>query len=352
MKGIKRTAVAGLLAASVFMLGCSGPGNSGGGGSGKRITGGGSSFVAPMMKKWAGAYRTAQGVEVDYTSSGSGNGVSQMIEKKNDFGCTDAPMNAEQMEKAQKAGGDVIHVPLVMGGVVPFYNLPDVKKPLKFTGPLLADIYLGKVKKWNEDAIKSLNQDVELPDLAITVAHRSDASGTSFIFTDFLSKVSPEWKEKVGASTEPKWPVGPGAQKSDGVAGIVADTKGAIGYVELIYALGKKGMAIGLVQNRAGKFVEATLESVTAAAAGLKDVPDDLRFSLTDADGDTAYPIAGTTWMVLYTKQPSDKADKLKAFATWLVHDGQDMNKDLHYARIPPSIVEKAEKLIAKIKAQ
>jgi phosphate transport system substrate-binding protein len=349
MKGTKALALIGLLAGCATMLGC-------GGGNGpnapKRITGGGSSFVAPMMKKWAGAYRTSHGVEVDYTSSGSGNGVSQMIEKKNDFGGTDAPMNDEQLDKAKKAGGEVIHVPVVMGGVVPFYNLPDVKKPLKFTGPLLADIYLGKIKKWNEEAIKSLNQDVDLPDMAITVAHRSDASGTSYIFTDFLSKVSPEWKEKVGASTEPKWPVGPGAQKSDGVAGIVADTKGAIGYVELIYALGKKGMAIGLVQNKAGEFVEATLESVSAAAAGLKDVPDDLRFSLTNADGKEAYPIAGTTWLVLYIKQPADKAEKLKAFVTWLTHEGQEMNKELHYARIPASIVERSDKLIGKISPQ
>jgi phosphate transport system substrate-binding protein len=305
-----------------------------------------------MMKKWAGAYNNAKKVEVDYTSSGSGSGVSQMIEGKADFGCTDAPMNEEQLKKAKDKDGDVIHVPIVMGGVVPFYNLPELKQPLKFTGPLLADIYLGKIKKWNDDAIKALNQGVELPDLAITVARRSDASGTSYIFTDYLSKVSPEWKEKVGAGTDPKWPVGVGAPKSDGVAGLVAGTKGSIGYVELIYALGKKDMAIGLVQNKAGEFVPATLESVTAAAAGVKDVPDDLRFSLTNADGKDAYPIAGTTWLVLYVKQPADKVEKLKGFVTWLVHDGQDMNKELHYARIPPSIVEKTDKLIAGIGAK
>src|SRR5262249_26998272 len=180
----------------------------GGGDSGKvdRLSGAGSSFVEPMMKKWAGEYNKAKSVEIDYTSSGSGNGVTQMIEKRNDFGCTDAPMNDEQLDKARKAGGDVVHVPLVMGGVVPIYNLTGVDKPLRFTGPVLADIFLGKIKKWNDPAIAKINEGVALPDLAISVAHRSDASGTSYIWTDYLSKVSTEWKEKVGNSTEPKWP--------------------------------------------------------------------------------------------------------------------------------------------------
>jgi phosphate ABC transporter phosphate-binding protein len=348
---MKRSLMAAISAAVVgsFLIGCSG---NTGGGSSKRLTGGGSSFVAPMMKKWAGAYQQAHKVEIDYTSSGSGNGVSQMIEGNNDFGCTDAPMNDEQLKKAAGKNGDVIHVPIVMGGVVPFYNLPDVKKPLRFTGPVLADIYLGKIKKWNDDALKSLNQGIELPDTPITVARRSDASGTSFIFTDYLSKVSPEWKEKVGASTEPKWPVGVGAAKSDGVAGLVSGTPGTIGYVELIYALDKKNLSVGVVQNKAGEFVTASLESVTAAAAGLKDVPDDLRFSLTDADGKEAYPIAGTTWMVLYVKQPADKAEKLKAMATWMTHDGQEMNKELHYARIPAALADKVDKVVAKISAK
>lgn len=341
------------LASAVFaagILGC-GPGGNGGGGS-KRITGGGSSFVAPMMKKWAGAYQQARKVEIDYTSSGSGNGVSQMIEGNNDFGGTDAPMNEQQLKKASEKGGEVIHVPVVMGGVVPFYNLPEIKKPLRFTGPVLADIYLGKIKKWNDEQLKTLNPGVDLPDLNITVARRADASGTSYIFTDYLSKVSPEWKDRIGASTEPKWPVGAGAAKNDGVAGLVSGTPGSIGYVELIYALDKKNMSIGLVQNKAGEFVEASLESVTAAAAGLKDVPEDLRFSLTNADGKDAYPIAGTTWIVLYTKQPADKAEKLKTFCTWLVHEGQDLNKELHYARIPGSLIEKVDKQIAKITAK
>src|SRR5262245_49972643 len=212
----------------VALVGGCGGGGGGGGGNVDRITGGGSSFVAPMMKKWAGEYAKATGVEIDYTSSGSGNGVSQMTEKRKDFGCTDAPMNDEQLDKASKEGGDVVHIPLVMGGVVPIYNLPEIDKQLKFTGPVLADIFLGKIKKWNDPALTKLNEGVNLPDLAINVNHRADASGTSYIFTDYLSKVSPEWREKVGTSTEPKWPVGAGGVKNPAVAQLVSSTEGGI----------------------------------------------------------------------------------------------------------------------------
>jgi phosphate transport system substrate-binding protein len=327
-----------------------------GGGSGKgslmadRLSGGGSSFVAPMMKKWASEYKKAKDIEIDYASSGSGNGVTQMIEKRNDFGCTDAPMNDEQLDKARKAGGDVVHVPLVMGGVVPIYNLPEVEKQLKFTGPVLADIFLGKIKKWNDPALVKLNEGVTLPSTPISVNHRADASGTSYIFTDYLSKVSPEWKEKVGKSTEPKWPVGAGGVKNPAVAQLVSSTEGGIGYVELIYALEDPSkLKIGAVQNNAGEFVTASLETVTAAAAGLKDVPDDLRFSMTDADGKESYPISGTVWMVLYTKQP-EKATTLKDMIHWLTHEGQEFAKGLHYARLPQGMVDQIDKKLALIK--
>jgi phosphate transport system substrate-binding protein len=343
-------------------IGCGNGGGGGGastpnkGGPGaKRLTGGGSSFVAPMMKKWAAVYPQNHGVEIDYTSSGSGNGVSQMVDQKNDFGCTDAPMNEEQMKQAAAKGGDVIHVPVVLGAVVPFYNLTGVDKPLKFTGPILADIYLGNIKKWNEKPLADLNPDVKLPDLPITVARRADASGTSFIFTDYLSRVSPAWKEKIGASTQPKWPVGAGAVKSDGVAGLVSGTPGAIGYVELDYALNKKGLSIGMVQNAEEQFIEATPESVTVAAAGLKDsdISDDLRqLPLNNVKAKGAYPICGTTWMVLYVKQPADKVEPLKTFAKWVTHEGQDMTKDLHYARVPKSIVDRAAKKIDTVTAK
>jgi phosphate transport system substrate-binding protein len=338
--------IAGSLAGifGLVLLGCGGDG-----GKVDRLSGAGSSFVEPMMKKWAGEYAKAKGVEIDYTSSGSGNGVTQMIEKRNDFGCTDAPMNDEQLDKARKEGGDVVHVPLVMGGVVPIYNLPDVEKPLKFTGPVLADIFLGKIKKWNDPALAQINEGVALPDMAISVAHRSDASGTSYIFTDYLSKVSPEWKKQVGFSTEPKWPVGAGAPKNPGVAQLVSSTKGALGYVELIYAEQNPNLKFGAVQNQAGEFVLASLESVTAAAAGLKDVPPDLRFSMTDADGKESYPISGTVWMVLYTKQPG-KASALKDLIHWLTHEGQEHAKGLHYARLPQGMVEQVDKKLELIK--
>jgi phosphate transport system substrate-binding protein len=317
-----------------------------------RINGSGSSFVAPMMKKWAGAYNKAKGVEVDYNSTGSGTGVTQMTERQTDFGCTDAPMNDEQLQKAKANGGDVIHVPLVMGGVVPAYNLPDIEKPLNFTGPILADIFLGKIKKWNDPALVKINEGVKLPDLDIVVASRSDASGTSYIFTDYLSKVSPAWNEKVGKSTQPKWPTGLSAPKNDGVAGLVSGTKGAIGYVELIYALDKKSLQYGAVQNTAGQFLRASLESVTAAAANAKDIPEDLRFSLTNAEGKDSYPISGTVWMVTYVKHPKDKAIALTEFLTWVLHDGQDLTQELHYARLPKELVDRAEKKVALIKGE
>jgi phosphate transport system substrate-binding protein len=329
--------------------GCGGVNVTSGGNKVDRITGGGSSFVAPMMKKWAAEYNKAHGVEIDYTSSGSGNGVSQMIDQKNDFGCTDAPMNQEQLEKAARAGGEVVHIPLVMGGVVPVYHLPDVNKQLKFTGPVLADIFLGKIKRWNDPALVSINEAVALPDLPIAVAHRSDASGTSYAFTDYLSKVSTEWKDKVGKSTEPKWPVGDGAPKNPGVAQLVSGTVGSIGYVELIYAEENPALKLGAVQNMAGQFVTASLESVTAAAASLKDVPPDLRFSIADADGKDSYPISTAVWMVLYTKQP-EKASALKDMIHWLTHEGQEYAKGLHYAQLPQSMVDQIDKKVELMK--
>jgi phosphate transport system substrate-binding protein len=341
MRNIIALGALGLL--SIALLGCGGKGGS------ERITGGGSSFIAPMMKKWSAEYAKAKSVEIDYTSSGSGNGVTQMIEKRIDFGCTDAPMNSEQLDKARQSGGDVVHIPLAMGGIVAIYNLPDLDKPLRFTGEVLAQIFLGKITKWNDPALAKLNEGVKLPDLSITVAHRADASGTSYIFTDYLSKVSPEWKAKVGTSTEPKWPVGSGGVKNPAVAQIVSDTKGAIGYVELIYALEDEKLKRGLVQNKAGEFVEASLESVTAAAANLKDVPDDLRFSMTDADGKESYPISGTVWMVLYTKQPT-KSKEFKDMIHWLTHEGQELTKTLHYARLPQEMVDRIDKKLELIK--
>jgi phosphate transport system substrate-binding protein len=347
MRRILLVAPLGLVLGTLGCSGCSSPANK----DADRLNGGGSSFVAPMMKKWASEYHKAHGVEIDYTSSGSGDGVTKMVDKKNDFGCTDAPMNQEQLKQAADQGGDVVHIPLVIGGVVPIYNLPGVDKPLKFTGPVLAKIFLGEIKNWKNDDLAELNKGVDLPNLPITVAHRSDASGTSYLFTDYLSKVSPEWKEKVGASTEPRWPVGAGAPKNPGVAGLVKDTKGAIGYVELLYAL-EQGLKYGYVQNKKGKFVQASPETVTAAASGLKDIPDNLVIDLNNADGEETYPISGTVYMVLYVKQPKEKVKPLKDFIHWVTHEGQDMAKELHYARLPQALVERIDKKIEVIKGE
>lgn len=315
-----------------------------------RLTGGGSTFVNPIMTKWAGVYTKDRGVRIDYTASGSGNGIQQMIDKKNDLGCTDAPMTDAQLEKAQKAGGEVLHIPLVMGGVVPAYNLADIKEPLRFNGPVLADIFLGKIKKWNDEALKKLNPGVTLPDKDIAVVHRSDGSGTTYIWSDYLSKVSATWKDQVGKGTDLKWPTGEGFPKNDGVAGHVTRTPGAIGYVELIYAL-RNNIQYGAVQNGAGNFVRASLASVTAAGEGaLTKIPDDLRYSLTNAPGKDAYPICGTTWAVLYVKQPPGKGQGLAAFLRWATHEGQEYTAELQYASLPQGLVERIDQKLSLLK--
>jgi phosphate transport system substrate-binding protein len=343
-------AVAG---AALSLPGC---GNKGAGGSGSapggvdKLSGGGSTFINPIMTKWAGAYASEKNVHVDYTASGSGNGIQQMIDKKNDFGCTDAPMNDAQLEKAKKAGGEVIHVPLVMGGVVPAYNLAEVKEPLRFTGAVLADIFLGKITKWNDPSLAKINPGVTLPAKEIAVVHRSDGSGTTYIWSDYLAKVSTEWKKKPGVGTDLQWPAGEGFPKNDGVAGHVTRTPGAIGYVELIYAL-RNNIQYGLVQNRSGEFIKASLESVTAAAEGaVSQIPDDLRYSLTDAPGKEAYPICGTTWAVLYAAQPRGKGTALAAFLEWATHDGQRYTSELQYASLPKALVDRVQQKIKLIK--
>src|SRR5262245_47994068 len=339
--------VASVGLAVVLLVGCSG-----GKQSGNRLKGAGSSFVAPAMEDWTREFES-KGISVDYASVGSGNGISNMIGKKVDFGCTDAYLNQKQLDEAEKEGGAVIHVPLVMGAVVIIYNL-DLEEPIKFDGPTLADIYLGNIKRWNDDRLKKLNPKLNLPDDPISVVRRSDSSGTSYIFTDYLSSVSPAWEKKVNKGTNPTWPVGQGEQKNNGVAQAVKGKKGAIGYVELIYALqNKEGLKYGLVQNQEKEFPEPTIESVTAAAAGkLKDIPEDLRFSIVNAPGKGAYPISGTVWAVAYVKQPSEKVNPLKEFLRWLLHEGQPMAEKKHYASLPKGLVEKAEKKVEQIKAE
>jgi phosphate transport system substrate-binding protein len=342
MRAMRWTLAIALGASALGAVGCS---------KKPRITGGGSSFVDPMMRKWATEYKAQKGTIVDYTSSGSGDGIKQMIEGKNLFGCTDAPMTEEQMKSA---GGPeaVVHVPLVMGAVVPIYNLAEVKdQPLKFTGEVLAKIFLGEIKEWDDKELQGLNEGVKLPKKKIQVVHRSDGSGTSHIFTDFLSKTSAAWKDKVGTSTNPTWPVGQGEVKNPGVAGAVSSTPGAIGYVELIYALQNKELKVGKVKNAVGEYVDASLESVTAAAdASLKTIPDDLRFSIVNPKAKGTYPISGTVWAVAKIQQSGDNGLMLANFLRWCVNDGQNFAAELHYARLPKGLVERAEKKIALIK--
>jgi phosphate transport system substrate-binding protein len=255
-------------------------------------------------------------------------------------------MNDEQLSKVK---GKLYHIPTVLGGVVPTYNIEGVKD-LKFTGPILADIYLGKITKWNDAAIQGVNPGVKLPDFPITVVHRADGSGTSFCFTDYLSKASKEWESKVGKGTSVEWPVGLGGKGNDGVAGLVKQTPNSIGYVELIYAV-QNNMDYGAVKNQAGKFIKADLNSVSAAAAGAaKNMPADYRVSITDAPGAKAYPISTFTWLLVFENNPSPKGKILKDFLNWMVDHGQSMTKDLSYAPLPESVKAKVKKTINSIR--
>jgi phosphate transport system substrate-binding protein len=335
-------AVGGLTITMMSGCGC-------GGGDEKRLSGAGATFVYPMMSKWTDEYDKSKKVKVNYQSIGSGGGIKQMIEKTVEFGCSDGPMNDEQLKEAKEKGGEVVHVPLVMGAVVPAYNLEGVDE-LTFSGTVLADIFLGKIKKWNDEAIKDLNPKAKLPDKDIVVVHRSDGSGTTYIWVDYLAQVSDAWKEKVGVATSVKWPVGDGEKGNEGVANRVKATDGALGYIELIYAV-QNDIKFGRVKNKAGEAIKADLKSITAAAdAKLKNIPDDLRYSITDAEGKDSYPISGTTWAVVYTNQPADKAQIIVDFLRWCIHDGQKFCEDLHYAKLPPGLVEKADKKLDMVK--
>jgi phosphate transport system substrate-binding protein len=334
-----------------LLVGCTGGATAPGGGKTVRLNGSGATFVQPVMLDWASDFGGRTRHEIDYQGTGSGNGIQQLTAKTIDFGCSDAPMNKEQLAKAQEAGGDVAHVPLVLGAVAVIYNLDGIDKPLTFTGPLLADIYMGKVTKWNDPALAKLNPGVALPDLAIQPVFRSDSSGTTNIFTEYLAKVSDEFRTKVGASTAPSWPkgVGIGQPKSDGLTGHVQRTKGAVGYVELTYALETKGVSFGAVTNKAGQPVRPSLGGITAAAAatlGTKPTAEpyslhDLTYSLTDADGAESYPISGISYALLYQKQNSTKGRVLVEFLRWATGpDGQKLATERNYAPLPEGLVK------------
>jgi phosphate transport system substrate-binding protein len=304
-----------------------------------QINGAGATFPYPIYSKWFSEYNKLHpNVEINYQSIGSGGGIRQLTNQTVFFGATDGPMTPDQMLAAP---GKILHLPTVLGAVVPVYNIPGVSTQLKFTGALLADIFLGKITKWNDPTIMKLNPGVNLPGTDITVVHRSDGSGTSYIFVDFLSKLSAEWKTKVGVATAVNWPVGVGGKGNEGVSGLVTQTPGSIGYVELIYALQNK-VSYGAVQNMAGEFVTATVESVSAAAAeAVKRMPPDFRVSITNAPGDHVYPISSFTWLLLY-ENPKDKAQAkvMTDFVKWALTDGQKFAPELGYAPLPDSLVK------------
>jgi phosphate transport system substrate-binding protein len=314
-----------------------------------QITGAGATFPYPLYSKWFSEYNKLHpNVELNYQSIGSGGGIRQVTNRTVFFGATDGPMTEDQLRAAP---GRILHFPTVLGADVPVYNLAGVSTQLKFSGSVLADIFLGKIRKWNDPAIGGLNPGVKLPPTDITVVHRSDGSGTTYIWVDYLAKVSPEWKEKVGVNTSVNWPVGVGGKGNEGVAGLVKQTPGSIGYVELIYAL-QNQISYGMVQNLAGNFVAASTESVTAAAAGAaQEMPADFRVSITNAPGEAAYPISSFTWLLLY----EDSEDKAKArimvdFIKWALTDGQKFARELGYAPLPQVVVDMETKALQTIK--
>jgi phosphate transport system substrate-binding protein len=314
-----------------------------------QINGAGATFPNPIYSKWFSEYNKLHpNVQINYQSLGSGAGIRQLTNQTVFFGATDGPMTQEQLLAAP---GKVLHFPTVLGAVVPIYNIPGVTTQLKFSGPLLADIFLGKITKWNDPAIAKVNAGVTLPSTDITVAHRSDGSGTTYIFMDFLSKLSPEWKQKVGVATAVNWPTGVGGKGNEGVSGLVTQTPGSIGYVELIYALQNK-VSYGSVQNMAGEFVTASVEAVSLAAAeAAKSMPADFRVSITNAPGKGVYPISSFTWLLLY-ENPKDKAQAkaMVDFVKWALADGQKFAPDLGYAPLPEAVVKLELAALSKIK--
>lgn len=315
------------------------------------LTGAGATFPNPIYSKWFAEYNKKTGVQINYQSIGSGGGIKQFTEGTVDFGASDGPMTEEQM---QAVGGHVLHIPTVMGAVVLTWNLPSLGPTvLRFDGPTIADIYLGKITKWNDKRLVALNPGVKLPDQDIIVVHRSDGSGTSYIFTDFLSKISDEWKNKVGKATSVNWPVGLGGKGNEGVTQQVKQTEGALGYVELIYAQANK-LPYAEVKNAAGQFVNPSLESVTQAAASAKfDKNTDFRVSITNAPGQGAYPISSFTWLLVRPDMKDvEKGKAMKGFLEWMVSpDAQGMATGLVYAPLPKEVVELVKERIKTLKA-
>lgn len=310
----------------------------------QQLTGAGSTFIYPILSKWSSQYSSEHpGVQINYQSIGSGGGIKQVSSGTVDFGATDGPMTDQQLKEAQSK---IVHIPVVMGAVVPVYNLPGVKTELKFSGDVIAGIYLGEIKNWNDGRIAKDNPGVSLPNQNIFVAHRADGSGTTFIFTDYLSKVSKEWQTKVGKGTAVQWPVGIGGKGNEGVTALVRQTPGAFGYVELIYALQNK-ILFGSVRNQAGNFVKASPQGVSEAAANVKNMPEDFRVSITDAPGANSYPISGFSWLLIPTKARSAaNAKVLKEFVEWILDKGEGEAAQLYYAPLPASLNAKVKQTL------
>jgi phosphate transport system substrate-binding protein len=312
------------------------------------ITGAGATFPYPIYSKWFDEYRRKfPRLEINYQSIGSGGGIRQVTEGTVDFGASDMPMTDEQLTQARTK---TLHFPTVLGANVAAYNIPDVKEELNFTPEALAGIFLGKITKWTDPQLRNANPGIKLPNSDIVVIHRSDGSGTTYVWVDYLAKVSPEWKSKVGVNTSVNWPVGLGGKGNEGVAGLIKQTPNSIGYVELVYAV-QNQITYGKVRNLSGTFVKADLTSVTAAAAGAsKQMPEDFRVSITNADGKDAYPVSSFTWLLVPTKiEDPAKKKAITDFLQWMLTDGQNMVEALSYARLPQEVVAMEQKAIAKI---
>ncbi len=311
------------------------------------LNGAGATFPYPIYSKWFSEYNKLHSdVQINYQSIGSGGGIRQVLNGTVDFGASDGPMSDEQLQQSKVK---ILHIPTVLGAVVPAYNVPGVSGEIKFTPEVLANIFLGKISNWNDAAIAKTNPGVKFPNQDIIVIHRSDGSGTTFIFTDYLSKVSSEWANSVKKGTTVSWPIGLGGKGNEGVAGQIRQMPGSIGYIELIYAL-QNNIPYGSVKNSAGNFVKASLDGVTEAAGTVKNMPADFRVSITNAPGKTAYPISSFTWLLIPVQaKDANKGKILVEFLNWMVTDGQKMTTQLSYAPLPPSVVEKVKAAVKQV---
>jgi len=312
------------------------------------LNGAGATFPYPIYSKWFSEYgKTHSGVQINYQSIGSGGGIRQVTAGTVDFGASDMPMTDKQLQEAKVK---ILNIPTVLGADVPAYNIPGVTGEVKFTPEALSGIFMGKIAKWNDKVITSVNPGINFPDKEIIVVHRSDGSGTTFIWTDYLSKISPEWKSQVGSDTSVKWPIGMGGKGNEGVAGLIRQLSGSIGYVELIYAV-QNNIPYGSVRNASGSFVKASLDGVTAAAASAPKMPADFRVSITNAPGKDAYPISSFTWLLIPAQsKDSAKGKILNDFLSWMVTDGQKMTAALSYAPLPDNVIAKVKEAIKQVR--